>query len=119
MSMAIYSRSADEAGRVRELLRTGLPQRGIVTECIVCTDRDALAEAALSRDLNYALLCCESEADLLLACAVMKLSPGCRVVLIVANDELAVQSYSLGPCYCCRSPADEKTVETILRRITE
>ncbi len=118
MSMAIYCRSRDEAARLQALFGGVLPQYGIVTDCTAYSDANALSADALRGDLLYGLICCENETELLLAGAIMRLNPGCRVALVVANDDLAVQSYLLNPCYCCRMPLSRESLETILRRFS-
>lgn len=118
MSMAIYCRRRDEAARLQALFSGVLPQYGIVTDCTAYSDANALSADALRGDLLYGLICCENETELLLAGAIMRLNPGCRVALVVANDDLAVQSYLLNPCYCCRMPLSRESLETILRRFS-
>lgn len=117
MSMAIYSRRQDEAVRLRELFGDVLPQYGIVTDCTAYSDANVLSTDALRGDLFYGLICCENETELL-AGAIMRLNPGCRMALVVASDDLAVQSYLLNPCYCCHMPLSREALETILRRFS-
>ena len=118
MSMAIFSRNTDEAVHLRDLFIKMLPTYGIVTDCVAYSDQNALSADTLQKDFRYGLICCESETDLLLALAMMKLRPDCKVVLVVANDELAVQSYLLGPKYCCRRPVNEIAMQAILCRFS-
>lgn len=118
MSMAIYSRSVAEKERLRELFLSGLTECGIVSDILAYHNADELSADALRKEFNYAVLCCENETELLLAGAMMKLNPKCKMVLAVANDDLAVQSYLLGPCYCCRIPLSRESLNTILRRFS-
>lgn len=118
MSMAIYNRSQSEAARLRELFSRVLPQYGIVTDCTAYSDANALSADALRGDLLYGLICCENETELLLAGVIMRLNPKCRMALAVASDDMAVQSYLLSPCYCCRMPLSREALEAILRRFS-
>ncbi|HUM85325.1 MAG TPA: hypothetical protein PLN48_16425 [Lachnospiraceae bacterium] len=118
MSMAIYSRRLNEAAQLRELFSAILPQYGIVTDCTAYNDANALSADALRGGLSYGLIFCENEAELLLAGFIMRFNPGCRVALAVANDDLAVQSYLLNPCYCCLMPLSCEALETILGRFS-